>query len=125
MYVHPARLGSRSSKIPFPRFRRSSDIYSTGVVLLEIAFWEPIFVLGSDEDREQMKDFGKSDSGRRAREAREIYRGHAAGNGGGDRVDVVLKCLQGLVAPGERESSGTMRRWRLRSPAWRRISSGV
>ena len=107
MYVHPARLGSRSSKIPFPRFRRSSDTYSTGVVLLEIAFWEPIFLLGFDEDRERMMDFGNSDSGRRAREWRERYievtQQEMAAEIGSTYRDVVLKCLQGLVAPGERE----------------------
>ena len=107
MYVHRARLVSRSSKIPFPRFRRSFDIYSMGVVLLEIAFGETIFVLGSDEDREQRKDFGKSDSGRRAREWRERYievtQQEMAAEIGSTYRDVVLKCLQGLIAPGERE----------------------
>ncbi|KIW94566.1 uncharacterized protein Z519_04542 [Cladophialophora bantiana CBS 173.52] len=101
MYVHPARLVSRSSKIPFPRFRRSYDIYSLGVVLLEIAFWEPIFVLGSEEDREQMKDFGPSDSGRRSRDWRnryiEVTKREMAAEMGSTYRDVVLKCLQGLA----------------------------
>ena len=101
MYVHPARLVSRSSKILFPRFRRSYDIFSLGVVLLEVAFWEPIIVLGSEKDREEMHNFGPSDSGRRARDWRkaflDITQQEMAAEVGVTYRDVVIRCLEGVI----------------------------
>ena len=114
MYVHPARLVSRRSKIEFPRFRRSYDIYSLGVVLLEIAFWEPIIVLGSEQDREEMHNFGPSDSGRRAKEWRQAYlditKQEMAAEVGSTYRDVVVKCLQDLIASAQHEEEHWGRR---------------
>ena len=73
MYVHPARLISRRCKMTFLRFRRSYDIYSLGVVLLEISFWEPIIAMGSDDDRKTMRNFGSSDSGNRCEAWYQTY----------------------------------------------------
>jgi hypothetical protein len=41
-YIHPSRPAART------RFKRSFDVYSLGIVLAEIAFWEPIDVLGGE-----------------------------------------------------------------------------
>jgi hypothetical protein len=54
MYVHPDRLDHEKG---MPLFRRSYDVYSLGVVLVEIAFWEPIMVLCDTEERENMAKF--------------------------------------------------------------------
>jgi hypothetical protein len=55
MYVHRARLHSVNAR--FPRFRKSFDIYSLGVVLMEIAFWEPVMALALEEQRKRMLQF--------------------------------------------------------------------
>jgi len=47
----------------FPRFRKSFDIYSLGIVLMEIAFWEPILALTSEEQRIKMSKFETIGSG--------------------------------------------------------------
>lgn len=54
MYVHPDRL-DREKGVPL--FRRSYDIYSLGVILVELAFWEPIIVLADPKEREKMVKF--------------------------------------------------------------------
>lgn len=54
MYIHPDRLDYENG---VPLFRRSYDIYSLGVILAEIAFWEPIMVLCDPEEREKMARF--------------------------------------------------------------------
>ncbi|TVY84371.1 hypothetical protein LSUE1_G003762 [Lachnellula suecica] len=64
MYVHRARLFDRASK--FPRFRKSFDIYSLGVILIEIAFWKPIMALASESEREEMANFDTIESGDKA-----------------------------------------------------------
>jgi hypothetical protein len=56
MYVHPARL-HRNEFTGVPRFRKSYDIYSLGVVLMEIAFWEPIIAFTSLDDRKKIESF--------------------------------------------------------------------
>ncbi|PVH96281.1 hypothetical protein DM02DRAFT_674936 [Periconia macrospinosa] len=43
-YVHPLRPERRA------RFKRSFDVYALGIVLAEIAFWEPIDVLKGNSD---------------------------------------------------------------------------
>ncbi|PVH90009.1 hypothetical protein DL98DRAFT_647669 [Cadophora sp. DSE1049] len=54
MYVHRWRL-SRGGHGRFPRFRKSFDIYSLGIVLIEIAFWEPIIALTDEKERKKME----------------------------------------------------------------------
>jgi hypothetical protein len=61
MYVHRARLSGRTGR--FPRFRKSFDIYSLGVVLMEIAFWEPVLALTSEDERSRMSKFETIGSG--------------------------------------------------------------
>ncbi|TVY91032.1 hypothetical protein LAWI1_G006474 [Lachnellula willkommii] len=65
MYVHRARL--QYVKGRFPRFRKSFDIYSIGVVLMEIAFWEPIIALAPEEQRENVSQLAVISSGSSAR----------------------------------------------------------
>ncbi|KAF2164246.1 hypothetical protein M409DRAFT_56933 [Zasmidium cellare ATCC 36951] len=44
LYIHPEYLAE-----PRPSFKRTYDIYSLGVILVEIAFWQPIeIILGLD-----------------------------------------------------------------------------
>lgn len=54
MYVHRWRL-SRGGSGRFPRFRKSFDIYSLGIILIEIAFWEPIIALTDEDERRKME----------------------------------------------------------------------
>ena len=54
MYIHRRRL-LIDTQNPLPRYRKSFDIYSLGIVLIEIAFWEPILSLASDNDRDKMQ----------------------------------------------------------------------
>ena len=55
MYVHPDRL--LGAQKDMPRFRKSYDIYSFGVVMIEIAFWEPALVFADHKDRTKMESF--------------------------------------------------------------------
>jgi hypothetical protein len=54
MYMHPARL-VRFHGVPL--FRKSYDIYSLGIVLMEIAFWEPIVAFADQPGRDEMESF--------------------------------------------------------------------
>jgi hypothetical protein len=66
MYVHRRRLYNHGAR-RFPRFRKSFDGYSLAVILMEIALWEPIVALASEEERKKMEKFEDVDSGDRAR----------------------------------------------------------
>ncbi|KAG4434207.1 hypothetical protein IFR05_010308 [Cadophora sp. M221] len=54
MYVHRLRL-TTGGHGRYPRFRKSFDIYSLGIILIEIAFWEPIIALTDEEERRMME----------------------------------------------------------------------
>ncbi|KAI5861908.1 prion-inhibition and propagation-domain-containing protein [Durotheca rogersii] len=54
MYAHPRRLDYVKG---IPRFRKSFDIYSLGIILIEIAFWEPIVAFADVEKRTLMERF--------------------------------------------------------------------
>ncbi|TGO51104.1 hypothetical protein BOTNAR_0367g00030 [Botryotinia narcissicola] len=54
MYVHIARIIQKRSQSHFPRFRPKFDIYSLGIVLLELGFWEPIMTLATPSERVAM-----------------------------------------------------------------------
>ena len=54
MYVHPDRLENERF---MPRFRKSYDIYSFGVIMVEIAFWEPVLAFADPKSRNAMKLF--------------------------------------------------------------------
>ncbi|TGO39575.1 hypothetical protein BHYA_0051g00160 [Botrytis hyacinthi] len=54
MYVHIARIIHKRSQSHFPRFRSIFDIYSLGIVLLELSFWEPIMTLATPSERVAM-----------------------------------------------------------------------
>jgi hypothetical protein len=56
MYVHPARLHNNEFT-GIPRFRKNYDIYSLGVVLMEVAFWEPIIAFASLHNRKEIESF--------------------------------------------------------------------
>ena len=53
-YIHPARPAARV------RFKRSFDVYALGIVLAEIAFWEPIDVLSGNRKKALFSDFDQS-----------------------------------------------------------------
>ncbi|TEY74287.1 hypothetical protein BOTCAL_0074g00170 [Botryotinia calthae] len=54
MYVHIARIIYKRSQPYFPHFPPSFDIYSLGIVLLELSFWEPIMALATPSERVTM-----------------------------------------------------------------------
>ncbi|RMJ04695.1 hypothetical protein CDV36_014638 [Fusarium kuroshium] len=105
MYIHPSRWvdewdpahDSQASKLP--PFQKVHDIYSFGVVLVEIAFWEPIFALVSSQKREKMKALEVCEEGDnigwplniRATAEKEL-----ASEMGVSYRNAVLNCLQGL-----------------------------
>ena len=68
------------------RYRRSDDVYSLGIMLFEIAFWEPVQVLYKQGDRawDVEKRIHETLAAELASETGELYR------------DAVLSCLQGL-----------------------------
>jgi hypothetical protein len=54
LYRHPERLKDASASTP--RSQKSHDVYSLGIILLEIAFWQPIeVVMGIAMDRKSAR----------------------------------------------------------------------
>ena len=95
-YLHPNLWGSNSR-----RYRRSDDIYSLGIILLEVALWEPINIYVQPSEFSEY-DIDNSDVVKAAKtelpaQVGDIYK------------QVVLGCLQGLIpkpARGEKEWRG-------------------
>lgn len=109
MYVHRMRM-VRGGDGRFPRFRKSFDIYSLGVILIEIAFWEPIMALANEEERALMEQREKPfETGYKAkgwwkailRTARE----ELAAEMGVPYRDAVLFCLLGGEAASRVDTS--------------------
>ncbi|CAM1507224.1 Fc.00g068650.m01.CDS01 [Cosmosporella sp. VM-42] len=83
IYLEPQLLGRRTR-----RYRRSDDVYSLGIILFEIAFWEPAeaYVVGSAIMKTARTELGA--------EVGPIYQ------------RVVLSCLEGLQKSGPSEATG-------------------
>jgi Prion-inhibition and propagation/Protein kinase domain len=90
LYRHPRVLGHASS-----RSRKSDDIYSLGVMLVEIAYWQQI------EDIMQLSLQGKGKSSRvrkireRLLDSKESYNATVQDLAGDIYAEVVRKCLAG------------------------------
>ena len=98
IYRHPAILARTAS-----RSQKSHDIYSLGVVLVEIAYWKPI-----DEVMEMPRDARAARS--RVKRVRDLllngeYLDGVAGRVGEVYVDAVRKCLAGGVDLGIEEGA--------------------
>jgi hypothetical protein len=99
MYVHRDRTINSFLAGKFPRFRKSYDIYSLGIILIEIAFWEPIMALASEEQRMIMVTYGDVENEYSAEKWWETIlktaKGEIAPEMGVAYRDAVLFCLQG------------------------------
>ncbi len=106
MYVHRRRLNDHG-RGRFPRFRKSFDLYSLGVILMEIAFWEPIIALASEEDRKKMERFEDVESGECAMDwwkaISKTSMKEIAPEMGIAYRDAVLFCLEGSGAADAKE----------------------
>lgn len=98
IYRHPQTWGK-----PTTNFQKMHDIYSLGVVLLEIGLWQPVASL----EKTQFRDLVYSDRF----DVQELFQTEAARRLpfglGSAYADVVRKCLTGRfdVLPGEDEGS--------------------
>ena len=85
IYRHPALLGPFPASQTRPRYKRVHDIYSLGLLLLEIGLWKPITEFRKPDTKPA--DFRKALINLASRElphrVSDIYR------------DIVLKCLEG------------------------------
>jgi hypothetical protein len=81
LYLHPDFSDGKGR-----RYRRSDDVYSLGVVLFEVAMWEPVecYLQNGTSVVEALKQVGEIVEKELASEVGEIYR------------DAVLACLEGL-----------------------------
>lgn len=77
------------------RYKRSDDIYSLGVILFEIAFWEPVEVF-RHSSLERVRDV--------AARILEAARAELAAEAGDLYRDAVLRCLEGLRGPIRKDS---------------------
>jgi hypothetical protein len=82
LYLHPDFSDTSRGR----RYRRSDDVYSLGIILFEIAFWEPVEIFRGDGKKakdvaEQIMHTTRTELGS---EAGNIYK------------DAVLACLEGL-----------------------------
>ena len=96
VYVYPARLRN-DGFTGVPRFRKNYDLYNLGVVLLEIAFWEPILAFTSPKDRKEIESFvvrvNESTAWRRAMHAAAEQ--ELGPEMGAPYRDAVLFCIKG------------------------------
>ncbi|CAM1505066.1 Fc.00g107030.m01.CDS01 [Cosmosporella sp. VM-42] len=81
LYLHPDFSNTKQR-----RYRRSDDIYSLGIILMEIAFWEPVQVFRQGNEREWSTSNNILEAAKTelAAEVGEFYQ------------DAVVRCLQGL-----------------------------
>ncbi|KAF4954258.1 hypothetical protein FSARC_12195 [Fusarium sarcochroum] len=103
LYRHPAVQGEPKDNSQWHGFKKYHDIYSLGIILLEIAYWDPIYkILGycqaedikpSELVRVRMRLLGTHDSSFR-------------GNLGDVIADAILACLSGPSGKGEFETTG-------------------
>ncbi|OQE34327.1 hypothetical protein PENCOP_c022G01044 [Penicillium coprophilum] len=96
MYIHPDRLEEAKG---IPRFRKSYDIYSFGVILMEIAFWEPILVFAAPDDRKKMgssEQYGTINYSQLSPALIKATENEIGSEMGARYRSVVLTCLKGL-----------------------------
>jgi hypothetical protein len=93
-YIHPSRPAARI------RFKRSFDVYSLGIVLAEIAFWEPIDVLNGEGQSELFPNFDQSSHAVQLQNFSELVistcKAELAGEVGGRYKSAVLWALEGV-----------------------------
>ena len=87
IYLHPGLSEGRGR-----RYRRSDDIYSLGMILFEIAFWEPVDAFGKSAGRNRIK----ADITRAKRDILKAARAELDAEVGPVYQQVVLSCLEGL-----------------------------
>ncbi|KAF5632085.1 hypothetical protein F52700_6604 [Fusarium sp. NRRL 52700] len=100
LYWHPTRIAavpeSPANAVgcshPLTRYRKEFDIYSLGVVLLEIGLWCPIGRI--------FKDCKTEDLGIFSEELKTIYVPELRGRMGKVYADVVVNCLKGSFGDG-------------------------
>jgi hypothetical protein len=84
----------------FPQFLKCFDIYSLGIILMKIAFWEPTIPLTSEEERREMENNEDILSGFRKydwwKATLRSVRDELAPEIGIAYRDAILFCLQGL-----------------------------
>ena len=95
-YIHPSRPAAKL------RFRRSFDVYALGIVLAEIAFWEPIDALNGSGERNVFADW-EEDKGSGELEAFSqrvvsTCKTELAGEVGRHYESAVVWCLEGIKA---------------------------
>ena len=84
MYRHPSSLDNTADNDPRKRYCKTFDIYSLGVVLIEIAMWRPIGELLVEWDKENFPlihpNFNSYDESKKKKTAREDIwdKGYAA-----------------------------------------------
>lgn len=93
-YIHPSRPAARI------RFKRSFDVYSLGIVLAEIAFWEPIDVLNGEGQSGLFSNFDQSSHAIHLQNFSELVistcKMELAGEVGGRYKSAVLWALEGV-----------------------------
>ena len=83
-YIHPTHFKGKGR-----RFKRSDDIYAFGVLLFELAFWEPIQIFN-------LKEFKRHDIINLSSQLLSITTKELAAEMGDRYKEVVLNCLTGL-----------------------------
>lgn len=86
IYLHPELLEHRGR-----RYRRSDDLYSLGMILFEIAFWEPLQAFEKGDDPQT-----SSEVSRRSKEILKTAKVELDAEVGPVYQQVVLGCLEGL-----------------------------
>lgn len=89
IYLHPELL-EHSGR----RYRRSDDVYSLGMILFEIAFWEPLQAFEKGETPQTSGEVS-----RRSKEILKTAKIELDAEVGPVYQQVVLSCLEGLRAP--------------------------
>ncbi|KAF4976584.1 hypothetical protein FZEAL_6762 [Fusarium zealandicum] len=103
LYRHPSVQGGPREDVHGHGFKKYHDIYSLGVVLLEIAYWKPIYsILGFDSAQVVRP---REVAGVKTQLLEGGYGGYVRSNLGDIVADIILTCLNGHSAFGIVESS--------------------
>ena len=107
IYTHPNRL-ERPKRYGFQPYRRHYDVYSLGVILVELAFWEPVISLldpSTQTNMEQLEPYEGEQQGWTWRKTiLEVVRREMGSEMGSLYREAALACLDQLQ---EKKDSGS------------------
>ncbi|KAK7420408.1 hypothetical protein QQX98_002831 [Neonectria punicea] len=102
LYRHPAVQGGPREDLHGFGFKKQHDIYSLGVVLLEIVYWKPIYAIMGFDSAQVVRP--REIAGVKAKLLEGGYGSYVRSYMGDSIMDIVMACLKGPAAFGVAEN---------------------